>query len=69
MNTRLTEKPYSEPIPFGLNELDTSKYTLTMIEKGSLRLNAHEKETNIDYIKDNVQYSEVYACCGRSPGI
>ena len=55
---KLTEKPYSEPIPFGLNELDTSKYTLTMIEKGSLRLNAHEKETNIDYIKDNVQYSE-----------
>lgn len=56
---KLTEKPYSVPIPFGLSELDTSKYTLTIIEKGSLRLNAHEKETNIDYIKNNVQYSEL----------
>ena len=56
---KLIEKSYSEPIPFGLSELDVSQYALTMIEKGSLRLNAHEKETNIDYVKDNVKYSEV----------
>ena len=55
---KLTEKPYSNPISFGLTELDTSKYSLIMTEKGSLRLNAHEKETNIDYIKENMQYSE-----------
>ena len=30
-----------------------------MIEKGSLRLNAHEKETNIDNEKINVRYSEL----------
>lgn len=56
---KLIENGYNEPISFSLNETDLSKYQLTMIEKGSLRLNAHEKETNIDNEKNNIRYSEI----------
>lgn len=54
----LSEKPYTEPINFHLDEQDFSKYSAIMHEKGSLRINAAEKATNIDYIKDKVQYSD-----------
>lgn len=56
---KLTEKEYTEPITFGLSEIDIEKYQSKMIEKGSIRLNAHEKETVIDDEKDNVRYSEM----------
>jgi len=55
----LKEKEYIEPISFGLDETDMTKYQSKMIEKGSIRLNAHEKETIIDNEKDNVRYSEM----------
>ena len=54
-----TPKKYTEPISFGLSKVDIEKYQSKMIEKGSLRLNAHEKETVIDDEKDNVRYSEM----------
>lgn len=54
---KLTETPYTTPISFGLSEIDTSVYAAKMIEKGSIRLNAHEKETIIDDIRDNIKYS------------
>ena len=56
---KLTEKGYTKPISFGLSDIDIEKYQSKMIEKGSLRLNAHEKETVIDDEKDNVRYSEM----------
>lgn len=55
----LSEKPCTEPINFNLAEQDFSKYSAIMHEKGSLRINAAEKATNIDYIKDKVQYSDI----------
>lgn len=54
----LIEKAYSAPIDFSITSLDESKYESKMYEKGSLRIGQHEKETNIDLIKDQQQYSE-----------
>jgi len=56
---KLTEKGYTEPISFGLSEIDLDNRQSKMIEKGSLRLNAHEKVTIIDDEKINVRYSEM----------
>lgn len=54
----LINKEYSEPIDFGLAELDESKYEAKMYEKGSLRLKLSEKETNIDSMKEQERFSE-----------
>lgn len=54
----LINKEYSVPVNFDLSELDESKYEAKMYEKGSLRLNLSEKETNIDSIKEQERFSE-----------
>ncbi len=54
----LIEKKYTTPIDFHLTELDESKYEAKMYEKVSLRLGGSEKETNIDFMKDQDRYSE-----------
>lgn len=54
----LVEKDYITPINFDLSSLDESKYEAMMYEKGSLRVNFSEKETNIDAMKQQMKYSE-----------
>lgn len=54
----LINKEYSAPVNFDLSELDESKYEAKMYEKGSLRLNLSEKETNIDSMKEQERFSE-----------
>lgn len=54
----LINKDYSAPVNFDLSELDESKYEAKMYEKGSLRLNLSEKETNIDSMKEQERFSE-----------
>ena len=54
----LVKKEYSEPIDFKLEDLDESKYEAKMYEKGSLRLDLSEKETNIDALKEQERFSE-----------
>ena len=54
----LINKEYSVPVNFDLSELDESKYEAKMYEKGSLRLNLSEKETNIDSMKEQERFSE-----------
>jgi len=51
------ENKYYEPIDFKLSEVDYSKYESIMYEKNSLASAASTKVTNIDYIRDKVQYS------------
>lgn len=54
----LIEKKYTKPITFGIADLDESKYEAKMYEKGSLGINMPEKRTNIDALKNQIQYSE-----------
>ncbi len=54
----LIEKDYTSPVNFDLSSLDESKYEAKMYEKGSLRVNFSEKETNIDAMKQQMKYSE-----------
>lgn len=54
----LVKKEYAEPIDFKLEDLDESKYEAKMYEKGSLRLDLSEKETNIDALKEQERFSE-----------
>lgn len=54
----LVEKDYISPVNFDLSSLDESKYEAKMYEKGSLRVNFSEKETNIDAMKQQMKYSE-----------
>ena len=54
----LINKEYSAPVNFDLSELDESKYEAKMYEKGSLRLNLSEKETNIDSMKEQERFSK-----------
>ena len=54
---KIKENKYYEPIDFKLSEVDYSKYESIMYEKNSLASAASTKVTNIDYIRDKVQYS------------
>ncbi len=54
----LVEKDYTAPVNFDLSSLDESKYEAKMYEKGSLRIDFSEKETNIDAVKQQMRYSE-----------
>lgn len=55
---KLIEKEYSEPIDFGLDEVDFSKYASVMYERDSIARDTTVKEKNIDYLKENMRYSE-----------
>ncbi len=54
----LKKREYSAPIDFGLKDVDLSKYASTMYERDSLIRDTTVKEVNIDYLQDNMQYSE-----------
>lgn len=54
----LEEKGYNGPINFKISDLDVSKYESTMYEKVSIAQDATVKETNIDYIKEQMQFSK-----------
>ncbi len=53
----LLEKDYSEPVDFKLSEVDETKYESKMYEKGSIRLELSTKETVLDDVKEQMQYS------------
>ena len=53
----MIEKGYSEPVDFGISDIDETKYESRMYEKGSIRLELSTKETVIDDIKEQIKYS------------
>lgn len=55
---RLHEKPYSEPVDFKLKELDLSRYAGIVYERDSLARDTTVKEKNVDYLKENMKFSE-----------
>lgn len=54
----LEEKNYITPIDFKIADIDQSKYQAVMYEKDSIAQDSSVKEKNIDYIKDQMRYSE-----------
>ena len=53
----LLKKDYSEPVDFKLSEVDETKYESKMYEKGSIRLELSTKETVLEDVKEQMQYS------------
>lgn len=53
----LSENGYSAPIDFGLATLDQSKYTAVVYERSSIAHDITVKETNIDSMTNQMQYS------------
>lgn len=60
----LENKAYTSPIDFNLSSVDETKYEAKMYEKGSLRLDTSTKESVIDDVKQQMQYS-VYSLTGE----
>lgn len=54
----LHEKEYSEPVDFKLVDADLSKYASVMYERDTLARDTTVKEKNIDYIQNNMKFSE-----------
>ena len=54
----LHEKEYSTPVDFCLEGADLSKYASIMYERDSLARDTTVKEVNVDYLKENMRYSE-----------
>lgn len=54
----LRENEYSAPVDFGLIDADLSKYASIMYERDSLARDTTVKEKNIDYLQENMKYSE-----------
>lgn len=54
----LHEKEYSEPVDFKLVDADLSKYASIMYERDSLARDTMVKEKNIDYLQENMKFSE-----------
>lgn len=54
----LHEKEYSEPVDFKLVDADLSKYASIMYERDSLAHDTTVKEKNIDYLQENMKFSE-----------
>lgn len=53
----LIEKGYTEPVFFGIDKIDFSRYESTMYERDSIARDTTLKEKNIDYIKEQMKYS------------
>lgn len=51
------EKEYSEPVDFGLSQIDISKYQSIMYERDSIAHDTTTKEVSIDNSYDNMKYS------------
>ena len=54
----LHEKEYSDPLDFKLADADLSRYASIMYERDSLARDTTVKEKNIDYLQENMRYSE-----------
>lgn len=54
----LEEKSYTRPVDFKLVDIDYSKYESIMYEKDSIARDSSLKEKNIDYIKEQMKFSE-----------
>ena len=54
----LEEKSYTEPVDFKLSDIDYSKYESIMYEKDSIAREFSLKEKNVDYIKEQMKFSE-----------
>lgn len=54
----LEEKSYTEPVNFMLGDIDYSKYESIMYEKDSIARDSSLKEKNVDYIKEQMKFSE-----------
>ena len=54
----LEEKGYTEPVDFKLSDIDYSKYESIMYEKDSIARESSLKEKNVDYIKEQMKFSE-----------
>ena len=56
----LTEKTYTQPVDFGLADIDLTRYESTKYTGGTITSdNTPEHKTNIDYIQQNRKYSEL----------
>ena len=55
----LLEKEYSEPVYFGVDHIDFTKYQSTVIEKSSIASEISEKTRNIDNQIEKVRFSEL----------
>lgn len=55
----LVKKDYSEPVDFGLQEADLSKYESIMYERGTLARDMTVKAKVIDDAKEKVKYNEL----------
>ena len=53
----LHKKEYAGPINFELESTDLSRYTSTMYERTTLAHDIMARETNVDYLKDQTEYS------------
>ena len=51
------EKEYSEPVDFGLSQIDISKYQSIMYERDGIAHDTTTKEVSIDNSYDNMKYS------------
>lgn len=54
----LEEKNYIKPVDFKLSDIDYSKYESVMYEKDSIAFDSSLKKKNIDYIKEQMKFSE-----------
>ena len=54
----IKEKVYTTPVDFKIADIDYSKYESIMYEKDSIARDSSVKEKNIDYIKEQMRYSE-----------
>lgn len=54
----LVEKSYSEPVQFGLDDLDLTPYESTVYQRESLARETSVKEANIDFAQEQMRYSE-----------
>ena len=54
----LEEKSYTEPVDFKLSDIDYSKYESIMYEKDSIARDSSLKQKNIDYIQEQMKFSE-----------
>ena len=55
----LKEKVYTTPVDLKIADIDYSKYESIMYEKDSIARDSSVKEKNIDYIKEQMRYSEI----------
>ena len=53
----IISKDYTDPISFGLSDIDLSKYDVIELQKSSLRIDTTAKETVRNDLKDNMKFS------------